>query len=72
MTADAIGRPAQRVRVKVGIACGGARLGVPEQLADDRQPEAGTRADTRVRVPQVVNANTIEPGPHRNSLPWAL
>jgi hypothetical protein len=43
---------------------------VPQQLADNRQPKASYSAEARVRVPQIVNAQTgkaarleIEPPP---------
>jgi hypothetical protein len=39
VAADAVRRAAQWVGIKVGITRCRARLRVPEQLADDRQPE---------------------------------
>jgi hypothetical protein len=66
MAADAIGRAAQRVRVKMRVARCRARLRVPKQLADDRQPEPCSRADARTGMAQVVNADPVQPGPLRH------
>jgi hypothetical protein len=50
MAANAVGRAAEWIRVKVRVARCRARLCVPQQLADDRQSEPGSRAYARVRV----------------------
>ena len=40
----------------------GCGLGVPEKLADDRQPHGRTRTDASERMAQVVKPHSFEPG----------
>jgi hypothetical protein len=56
---DTVGGAAQRIRVKVRVARSGAGLRVPEQLADDRQPEPRASADARVRVAEIMKAAAV-------------
>jgi hypothetical protein len=58
-----LGRASQRVRVQVRVALRRACLRVPEELANDRQPEAGPGAEACMGVPQVVNAKACEARP---------
>ena len=64
-----IGRAAERVGVEMRIALRRARARVTEQLADDRQPEAGAGTEARMRVPQIVNAQPSESGPLSDRAP---
>ena len=52
--ADALGDLPQRIDVEVSIAAGGRHLGMPEQLADDRQRRATRSGEAGIRVPQIV------------------
>jgi hypothetical protein len=61
--ANLLGRAPQRVRVQVRVALRRACLCVPEELASDRQPEAGPGAEACMGVPQVVNAKACEARP---------
>ncbi len=72
MLADEVGRTAQGVGVEVGVARGGRRLRVPQQLADDGQAEAGTGADRGEGVPQVVQPDALQSGVTLDGLPWLL
>src|SRR5262245_50140547 len=51
------------------IACGGGRLCVPEQFADDWEPEAQARADARMCVAKIVYAQPGQTSPLNNCSP---
>ena len=66
---NSIRRPAERVRIKVRVAGCSGRLDVPQQLPDDWKPKPCASADARVRVPQVMDTNAVEPSAFCYGLP---
>src|SRR5690348_16537402 len=52
-----VGYGADRVEVQMSIALGCRCSGVAQNLAQDEQGIAARHGDTRVRVPQIVDAN---------------
>jgi hypothetical protein len=72
LVANALGGAPQRVVVEMRVSLRGGRLGVAEQLADNRQTEARAGPDASVRVLQVVNSNTMKLCTAHYRLPWTL
>jgi|SRR6516225_9399880 len=56
--------------MRVTLSC--RRLGVPQQLADDRQAEPTTGTKARIGVPKIMKADAFEPGTPCYRLPWTL
>ena len=54
------------------IPCSCGRLSVPQQSANDWQPQPSTGTKARVSVPEVVQANAVQTGPLCDGIPWAL
>ena len=62
----------QRIIIKVRITLGRCGLRVTEQLADDGKSKAGSRANGRMGMAQIVNPNPLEAGALGNGPPGFL
>ena len=71
-SANAVAGAAKRIISHMRISCGDLRARVPEQLADQLQPDAASRPDAGVRMSEVMNADALEPGLLRYQLPRPL
>ena len=69
---NAIGSGAQRVVEEMGVALGGDRVQVAEDLAKDRQTEAAGGAGARPAVAEVVQPDSGQVRPLTNALPGVL
>ena len=56
----------------MGISLRGARLGMPEQAADQRKAQPATGTGRREGVSKVVNADASQTGELANDVPTTL
>ena len=68
-TANRFSSAAQWIIVQVGISLRGGRLGVSQQFANYRQPKAAARTEGRIRVAEIVQANTLQASTSGDSFP---
>jgi hypothetical protein len=57
---DELAGASQGIRIQVGISSGCRGLGVPEQLADNRQPQRRARADGCKGVAQIMKPHAFQ------------
>ena len=73
MPTDAPGDPCRggldRVPSQMRVSGGRLNLGMAEQLPDHREALAQGQRPRRIRMPDVVDAHVVEPGPHAYGLP---
>ena len=60
---DFFGRNLDRISREVGVSGSGLHLRMAEQLADHRQPLAGGNGGRGEGMPEIVDADVLQPGP---------